>query len=172
MDDGMRFEEFTKYHKDLQSISDDVIVVNGRYATDCMTYGLILAHNQRVYQVQGHSTPQAESTKPKSSASEPSLPAANTTKVSDEYLQHSMTDQQASRRTTERYETQKHYPIVGLISKHARPKKLLPLTFGGAVPQSIDGVTAYNDDLSTMIYEAKATAHLVSQLPRSLKFLS
>jgi hypothetical protein len=159
MDDGMHFEEFTKYHKELRKIPGTVIVVNGRYVADCIAYGMVLVHDQRVYQVPGHAVTEDESSKLKRTASAPLFPA-KAAKALESALQRSVTDQAAPKVKRKPYATQEYDSIVDRIKRANLPKKVSPNheTFA---PKVSNAAPIYNDDLSVMINEAKAIAHLV-----------
>jgi DNA polymerase IV len=159
MDDGMQYEEFMKYHKDLVSVPENVILINGRYVADCMSYGVILTHNQRLYQVPGRQTVEEARSKLKKVASEPSL-SAKATKTTEGPLHRSMTEQAPSGSNIRPYETQEYNSIVDLIGRPTT-LRMESLSADCIDPEAPNNTGVYDDDLTAMIGEAKAIAHLV-----------
>ena len=163
MDDGMHWDEFTKYHKDLSLLPENVIIVNGRYIADCLAYGIILAPAQRVYEISGRASISAESSKLKRIASEPTLAEkAKTSKAVK--LQRSKTDQGSEQNKAPREPTQEYNSIVSLIGRGATAVPKVPVKDAKGDKPAQNEDTVYKDDLSAMIDETKATAHLVCDL--------
>lgn len=161
VDDGMHWDEFTKHHKSAEPMAKDVVIVNGRYVADCLSYGMLLTHEQRVYQVPGQSPDIGQAGKLKRIASAPSL-ADKVLHVNPAPLKRANTEQRAQKVESPRAPTQEYNSIVEVIGRgptaNGKAKAIAPDT--PAVPSS--EVPVYNDDLSAMISEAKAIAHLVS----------
>jgi DNA polymerase IV len=160
MDDGMHWDEFTKYHKTATTLPENVIIVNGRYVADCLSYGIVLAHEQRVYQVPGRSPESGEASKLRRIASAPSL-VDKVSHANSTSLQRANTEQIVQK--AEPLEaTQEYNSIVEVIGRGPTASGKAKAAATDGLTESADEVHAYEDDLSAMISEAKATAHLVS----------
>ena len=61
MDDGMPFEEFTKFMK-ISIVPDHIVVVNDKYRADCLSYCMLLSPDQKCYEVAGFQNKISKST--------------------------------------------------------------------------------------------------------------
>ena len=164
MDDGMHWDEFTKHHMDLSPLPLDAVIVNGRYIADCLAYGILLAHEQRVYQIPGRST--GAGGKIRRIASEPNL-VDKKAETPASKLQRSGTDQAIQRLPSPPSPNIEVNSIVDVIGRGPTVTTKARPTGKTAEEQVLENEPVYKDDLSAMIDEAKATAHLVRCVARS-----
>jgi DNA polymerase/3'-5' exonuclease PolX len=163
MDDGMQWDEFTKYHKDHGMLGEAVIVANERYIADCLACGILLDHKQRIYQIPGRDSDGVGPSKLRKVASAPDL-TKKAIKADVPKLSRSKTDQAVPKSFSEPYETFEVDSIVDVIGKPNAPRAKEQIAEPNNDARLTGKQPQYEDELAAMISEAKATSHLVCSI--------
>lgn len=169
MDEGMPYDEFKKFHKDVKALPGHVVVINGKYIADCITFGLLIGHTQRAYQVPGYVLP--ESTVAEAITSIPTAFQKVAEGVATAVSKTSKVPIEPKVNTTSEEGTGRKYIMTAKGTIKSSITKAISLSPPDDNARANDTFN-YDDALSKMITEAKGVAHLVSCIIDALTFES